>query len=105
MYVYTYTYKTAYPAPGMPFWNTYGPGLSSASKLYSFGYLESISLDGEGTGSFSMLESDNGDGGGGGEGATVPLQGTALFVVGLKAEGQEDAETRCGRPASCAVYI
>ncbi len=59
----------AYPTPGQPYWNTYGPGLSSASKLYSFGYLETVSLP-----EF--------------EGGPVPSQGTALFAVGLK-EGKE----------------
>lgn len=65
---------TAYPRAGLPYYNTYGPGLSSASKFYSFGYLETLPLQPQ--------EPQ----------AVVPLQGTALFVVGLK--GEEDAALR-----------
>jgi hypothetical protein len=84
---------TAYPTPGVPYWNTYGPGLSSASKLYSFGYLETIALSltpdasddgGRSSGGAHAPPSPNG-----GDAGTVPLQGTALFVVGLKDEGEE----------------
>lgn len=63
----------AYPQAGQEYMITYGP-LSSASKLYSFGYLEEVPLHSSASSSPTVF---------------LPAQGTALFIVSLKQDERE----------------
>ncbi|EWM30122.1 hypothetical protein Naga_100994g2 [Nannochloropsis gaditana] len=78
-----------YPEVGAPFLSSYGP-LSSATKFYSFGFLDTLSLPPSARSSppsslFASRESREDDMPG-----LVPAQGTALLVLSLDGEGCTD---------------
>jgi hypothetical protein len=91
-----------YPEVGAPFLSSYGP-LSSATKFYSFGFLDTLSLPPSARSSppsspLASRESREGDIPG-----PVPAQGTALLVLSLGGggctnEGNHKSEKRRSSP-------